>query len=852
MKVTKGPDKTIVEGKLLRVTLHALKRGGVCYDIAARGGSGWVTVLGSERSTVAAHKHTQGCGQALRTAHRVIEFPQELVSVEAKGGAVEIVLHGEAGGHTAEQQLSFSDNDSHVNVVSTVRLGRPARIAALGAAHIFIPDGMLYSQYEPLDFCWIPLLRRIPEHVIADQIFRSPAVIFQTGKIMGAIVPDLDVLAENRPIPAALDARLELPAAPAPAFWYGFCNYTVDGHVFFRQAPPRREPVKGALVYGYDLLVGASEAENRAPRRVAEHLWRRYGAKLIRNTEPQTLPYEEYARHAYGFAFDRGRIWREFDLEGKRAGGTIVTTFAGPTFPAVMKKAGVERMLKMRKIVPRVHGAIMDNILQTETVNDIIEYYMHHGPMAVPPLIMNQAWFNNLRTAYGVYDYAERFGDETLKDRALKMKELALGAPGEAGFMRSCCYCPDDGEPIWVQGTKAFESVREYHLPDNAWTGWWMLRWYEELEKDGRLLSRAAALGDAFISAQLESGAIPGWVRVRSFGPVACSTLRESAQTAAPGMFLARLARVTGGAKYLKAAERAAEFLIRNIFPENKWWDYETFFSCSKKDFGMRDAGTGLHCMNNLCIFWTAELMRELAEAAKKKKYIEHGARALDLLILWQQVWNPPFISIQCFGGFGVMNTDGEWNDARQSAFAECLTAYYELTGEREYFERGVAALRASFTTMLAPENRAVAPGNMGMYIPKDEGATYENYAHLGFDRRVAGYIMFDWGSGGACGAAARITRRYGDIYVDTARGNAFGIDLCTVVRYAAGERSVSLEIDAPGSNKNVFLCKIAGLKPGSYKITANGRRQGTHTAAALSEGIQIEIRASDAGGRKK
>lgn len=54
------------------------------------------------------------------------------------------------------------------------------------------------------------------------------------------------------------------------------------------------------------------------------------------------------------------------------------------------------------------------------------------------------------------------------------------------------------------------------------------------------------------------------------------------------------------------------------------------------------------------------------------------------------------------------MNFDGEWNDARQSLFAELFLDYYRVTGEAELFERGVAALKAGFIMMYCPENPAV------------------------------------------------------------------------------------------------------------------------------------------------
>jgi hypothetical protein len=57
------------------------------------------------------------------------------------------------------------------------------------------------------------------------------------------------------------------------------------------------------------------------------------------------------------------------------------------------------------------------------------------------------------------------------------------------------------------------------------------------------------------------------------------------------------------------------------------------------------------------------------------------------------------------------MNADGEWNDARQSLFAPLYLEYYAATGEREYFERGVAALRGLLRHALLPRERGGADG---------------------------------------------------------------------------------------------------------------------------------------------
>ncbi|MEW6203445.1 MAG: hypothetical protein AB1546_15825, partial [bacterium] len=228
---------------------------------------------------------------------------------------------------------------------------------------------------------------------------------------------------------------------------------------------------------------------------------------------------------------------------------------------------------------------------------------------------------------------------------------------------------------------------------------------------------------------------------------------------------------------------------------------------------------------NNLCLFWSVELFKELYTLTDKPEFLRIGCNLLDRLCLYQQVWDAPHLSFNTFGGFGVMNTDAEWSDARQSLFAETLMDYYLLTGEREYFERGVAALRASFTLMLIPENRSVAPGNLRTLLPKDIGATYENYAHCGYDRRVPGYIMYDWGSGGAITTAARTLDRFGDFLIDVKRENAFGINFCLLRDLKIKRGTIEIEMESPALTEREWKGKIIGLPTGRWKIVVNGQQ---------------------------
>jgi len=142
------------------------------------------------------------------------------------------------------------------------------------------------------------------------------------------------------------------------------------------------------------------------------------------------------------------------------------------------------------------------------------------------------------------------------------------------------------------------------------------------------------------------------------------------------------------------------------------------------------------------------------------------------------------------------MNTDAEWNDARQGIIAPVLLDAYRATGDPHYFQRGVAAVRACYITMLHPAMKEVAPGNMVYYRDSDYGSIYENYAHNGFDRVIWGYLEPDWGAGTAVYASAHAMKFYGDLFVDLKRDNAFGINGCNVKKLQREGSRIKLDVE--------------------------------------------------------
>jgi hypothetical protein len=140
---------------------------------------------------------------------------------------------------------------------------------------------------------------------------------------------------------------------------------------------------------------------------------------------------------------------------------------------------------------------------------------------------------------------------------------------------------------------------------------------------------------------------------------------------------------------------------------------------------------------------------------------------------MMQASWQPPTMHVSVLGGFGVMNADGEWNDARASLFAELIVRYGQVLELDEYVERGLAALRSSFVMMYCPENpttRALWEKKYPFFGPEDYGFTMENYGHDGVaDADGAGlgeFTIYDWGNGAAAEAFERMRDHLGDAVI--------------------------------------------------------------------------------------
>lgn len=626
------------------------------------------------------------------------------------------------------------------------------------------------------DFWWGPHLAPAEGDCIAQHVFRSPALIVSQESTHFVLVPDLDICGTNIETPWFLDL-----SAPDRTLWIGMSRTEVPEHVRFRKSGGMTFAA-GRVELGFfvtldaETEVGPDKPTNPFAK-VSRFLWSRYGKPLFDQGQPVANALDPYVTHVYRWAFEtwKDAVWQEFELDGKRVGAAafIVNVTESPNYPGL------------------------------ESLREYLS-------------IWNQAWFSSLRSASGVYRHYRRTGDPMLLQKAQLTKEFALAAPMSDGifpavYRTEMTEVEIDGKRYtrskgWQTGywsnsnrTPIERGIDEswFHILDASWTTLIMLRWYNELERDPRLLDYATRYAEKLLTLQDADDFFPAWLHPQTHQP--SEMLAQSPETSLSVTFLLALAEATHDERYKKAAVRAMDAVITHVIADGRWEDFETYWSCcswGKFDhYGKRFERNGYYKQCNFSMFWTAEALLACYRLTGQPRYLAWGRRTLDELGMTQQTWQPPYIYVPTLGGFGVMNADGEWNDSRQCLFAELFMEYYRECGESELFERGIAALKAAFVMMYCPENPEVKllwEQVWPFFGPADYGFTMENYGHSGRTSPegigIGNFTIYDWGNGAAAEAFNRIRDHFGDIFIDRTRGRAFAINGVVVANTQEGE----------------------------------------------------------------
>jgi len=243
------------------------------------------------------------------------------------------------------------------------------------------------------DFWWSPHLAPEEGNVIAQHVFRSPAIIAAQGPRTVIMIPDLERCGQKETTPWFMDLN-----APDNTFTLGMSRAKVSQHVGFRKVPGMVLPA-GTVELAFFVTAYTDDATPSNPwDKTSGFLWSRYGHGLFERGDPVRVPMDRYVDHVYRWAFDTwgDAVWQEFDVAGTRVGAPafIVNVTQSPNYPG---EANLREFLS----------------------------------------VWNQAWFSSMRSASGVFRYARRSGNEALAHRARLTKELALAAPMRDGIFPS-------------------------------------------------------------------------------------------------------------------------------------------------------------------------------------------------------------------------------------------------------------------------------------------------------------------------------------------------------------------------------------------------------------------------------
>jgi len=168
---------------------------------------------------------------------------------------------------------------------------------------------------------------------------------------------------------------------------------------------------------------------------------------------------------------------------------------------------------------------------------------------------------------------------------------------------------------------------------------------------DQRVMPICLDLAEFLLKNQRETGYIPSYYRETDLTVDDSMPMnKENAEPAVCALFLTELYTMVGNHKYLDAAEKAVQYVEREIMPQNKWYDFETFYSCSPKNYGYYDQYTGQYPQCNMALLMLTQVCLNLHRIKKNSGYLELGKRMLDYLCLFQQVWSHPRMELNLVG----------------------------------------------------------------------------------------------------------------------------------------------------------------------------------------------------------
>jgi len=741
---------------------EAKTSGGVLREsFSVRNKSGWISIAKGAGKT-------QGA-LSVRSAGSAV-LPGKLETLARQGDSVVEEIVGD--GWRAKRTIEALRARNWIHISTVLTPARPLTLHSLSDS--------FQSELRP-DWSFSPSVGGFNP----DGQYKSPLILVQAETNAFAVVPDL--LSLDRASLKRCQHSLDLDASEKPQLSVGHIPSKQAYHTVFKEDLDRTWTATDAVTNSYYLYVTGDAPAHQAYREAVRFEWTQFGHPAMATAADEQTGTDP--RYSSCHLWDE---WRD----------------------AVWERESRESWLKVAMPDGTIGGAVMMR--------------RAHAPK---PSVYLTAWFNSLRTALGMALYARRTHSDVLMGLATQTLNLAAKAPGRNGAFK-CFAVPNDsgnaGKPeqvFWGAGDGAGTSVSSGYLGfDMSWTGYWMLRWLGAgLPDNGSVFPRCVRLAEFLIARQRPDGFLP--TRFDEAGQVEQDlSTTVAAETAPVVRFLLELSKFDENPKYQTAALKGLAFLDQAIVPQRKWFDFETFWSCSPRLISF-DARTRQWPANNLALIHAVAAYLQAFEITHQPRYLDKGKALLDYLLLYQQSWTNPALEnltspSMLLGGFTTQNSDAEWSDARQTLAGEVILDYYRVTHEPEYLERGVEALRAQFP---------VSPS--------------ENWAHVGYGHK-AGVSSFHWGTGSGMAGIELEQEVLRDGVCDVPSGRCVGVNGLNIGGWHLNTKGgIELQIDTPYIWKRKPKLIFYGVqRKRDYKISVNGSDALTFSGEQMQSGVELPI----------
>jgi hypothetical protein len=680
--------------------------------------------------------------------------------------AARLVEEFQGNNYTVRRTISLQGDGPWIEITSQLIHTRPATL------HSFVDS--FQASMQP-DWSYSPSVGGFNP----DAKYKAPAILVQSGHLAFAIVPD--VLKLSREVLKRCNHTLDLDVPAGPVLSVGFIPAERLYHSVYREDADRMWAAGDAVENSYFLYVTANAPPAQAYREVVRFHWSQFGRMAI--------PFAAAEQAGTAQEFLSCQLWDDWRR-------------------IVWEQESRDRWLS----VPLPDGSTGGAVRTLRWGNPRYSVYLG-------------AWFNSLRTSLGMALYARRTQHADLLCLAQQTLQFALKAPGVDGSFK--CIGVTGGAPDdvrWAAGDGSGDSVEGGYLGfDMSWTGYWLLKWREaELPGGNEVLARCERLADFLTKGQETDGMLP--TRFDERGAVQESLSRNvEAETGPVARFLLELYKADPKIQYLRTAEAGLAFLDKNVIPDRKWYDFETFWSCSPRLITF-DERTHQWPANDLALIHAVEAYLLAYQATHESPFLNKGEALLDYLLLNQQSWTNPVLEnltgkAMLLGGFTTQNSDAEWSDARGSLAGEVLLDYYRETGKAEYLERGVEALRSQFP---------ISPA--------------ENWAHEGYGHKE-GVSSFHWGTGSGLAGIEIEEDLLRDAVVDVHEERGVGVNGLNVIECDISGDRISLRIESPfrWTRKPVLIFHHT-VPTQPYRLVVNGMQVGTFVGADLEHGVPVPM----------